>query len=53
MNQYDEFYYFVNCADNKLIDDSRNYGSQIYTDKTLAGLVLKSGLLDWLIEKTN
>jgi len=53
MNQYDEFYYFVNCADKKLIDDSRNYGSQIYTDKTLAGLVLKSGLLDWLIEKTN
>lgn len=53
-DQYNEFYYFVNqTSDLKLIELAENKDNHIFTGKPLAELVLKCGLLDWVIEKTN
>lgn len=53
-DQYDEFYYFVNkTSDKKLLELANKKENHIFIGKPLAELVLKCGLLDWVIEKTN
>lgn len=54
LNQYDEFYYFVNIVnDKKLRELINNKSESIFSGYKLAKLVLSCGLLDWVIEKTN
>lgn len=53
MSQYDEFFYFVSKGDKKLIELAAVENNHIFTGYRLAQLVIKSGLIDWIIEKTN
>lgn len=54
LNQYNEFYYFVNVVEDKRLLELINKESEsIFSGYKLAKLVLSCGLLNWVIEKTN
>jgi len=52
MDQFNELYYVVHSADEKLISAEAPSNVNIITIQSIADLVVDSGLVNWLVDKT-